>query len=551
MCRCRIKMNQSCLDRGFGFAVGKGSEFDRAGRHAEARAAYLTASVLAGIMKACAPPEDEDKYGRIIRLMNEKAIRSGDAAAPEAPETRVRAVGCDEVVAENDGLRRQLSDLAMATGNADISGALEKGVNVSGATADLTAKAVGWYQKVETGDGGTGPAGGKCPSEKELKTRTDVSGARTFDQIIGLDVAKRRLVREVVNPLRWKGVAEQQKVTPVNVLLYGPGGTGKTQIIKAVAKATDTPFFSADAASLKGAYVGQTEKCLKVLIDAAKADGGIIFIDEIDSILAGTSDVERNAQTAFKQLVQAGEADQPVVTGATNSPWDIKDEAVQRRFPLKIYISLPNPGERHWYLAQIKGKSLCDTCTLKPLDLEDILNADQWTDVLQRTRGFTPFDLDNLFQAARSNNDASLYNVDDLAFVRDTDPNHPPGSWRPIPLGRAAAGSEPIKTMGQLTPEERLKICWPQVTYQDFKEVLDNNWVRKSVSVEVLERFLAYAANVEDTLSIPEIQRTIDEIKTPLTADQLREADDYVNGALQSKRAELQRAEEACKRLVP
>ena len=527
-------MDQPCLDDGFALAIKWAEKYADAEMYPEAAAAFLSASTLAGLMTACAPPDDTERYEKM-----------GTDALRRAREYKEKPVaGCEELADENGSLRGSLGRLARQTGNGDMAEGLLSGKNVADLAEQLTKKAVGWYSAPSAPAPAAAAASeDECPTAAELRTPKDTKNALTFEDIVGLDEAKERFVRMVVNPLKYPDWSAEQRIRPFNALLYGPGGTGKTTIIEAGAKVTDTPLFIGDAATIKGKFVGQSEKCFKVLVEAATAEGsdGIIFLDEVDGLLAGDGDIEKAFQSQFKTLIQPGKPDQPVLTAATNRPWDITDDAIQRRFELKLYISLPTPGQRRWYLGQILAKRLCDTCTGKPLDLEDIIGESQWAELLDATRGFTPADLDALFSSARSKKDVSLFNIENVAFVPST--IHGGGKLDAVAKGTAGAGA---LTADRLTDKQRRDVCWPMVTFGDFEAVLKQALVRATVSKDSLTEFRDYAVKVQDTKSIPEIDRTIREIEGKDPID-MAEVKRYMDGMFVEKAEWLKRVREKCR----
>ncbi len=130
--------------------------------------------------------------------------------------------------------------------------------------------------------------GGKeIPSPKEIKEVLD-------QYVIGQDGAKKTLAVAVYN--HYKRIKYNTKLNDVelqksNILLLGPTGCGKTLLAQTLAKILDVPFAIADATTLTEAgYVGEdVENILLRLIqaadfDIAKAEKGIIYIDEIDKI---------------------------------------------------------------------------------------------------------------------------------------------------------------------------------------------------------------------------------------------------------------------------
>ena len=124
------------------------------------------------------------------------------------------------------------------------------------------------------------------PTPKELKEKLD-------EYVIGQDNAKIALSVAVYNHYKriFKGDRSGVDLQKSNILLLGPTGVGKTMLAQTLAKILDVPFAIADATTITEAgYVGDdVENILLRLIqaadyDVAKAERGIIYIDEIDKI---------------------------------------------------------------------------------------------------------------------------------------------------------------------------------------------------------------------------------------------------------------------------
>lgn len=222
-----------------------------------------------------------------------------------------------------------------------------------------------------------------------------------WGDIAGLRNAKNSLKETVVYPfLRpdlFKGLREPIR----GMLLFGPPGTGKTMIAKAVATESKSTFFSISASSLLSKYMGESEKLVRALFYMAKKMApSIIFIDEIDSLLTSRSDNENESSRRVKTelLIQWSslssstgnglEDDTRVlVLAATNLPWAI-DEAARRRFSRRLYIPLPEFETRLHHLKKLMAKQ---NNRLSEVDFEVIA---------EMTEGFSGSDITALAKEA-------------------------------------------------------------------------------------------------------------------------------------------------------
>lgn len=124
----------------------------------------------------------------------------------------------------------------------------------------------------------------EVPKPKEIKAFLD-------DYVIGQERAKKILSVAVYNHYKRLANVSEVEIDKSNVLLLGPTGCGKTFLAQTLAKKLEVPFAMADATSLTEAgYVGEDVEnvLLKLLhaadFDVARAEQGIIYIDEIDKI---------------------------------------------------------------------------------------------------------------------------------------------------------------------------------------------------------------------------------------------------------------------------
>lgn len=191
-------------------------------------------------------------------------------------------------------------------------------------------------------------------SEKPAAEKLEKVPRLTYEDIGGL---KREigLVREMIElPLRHPELFQKLGIDPPKgVLLYGPSGTGKTMIAKAVASETDANFISISGPEIMSKYYGESEKQLRDIFKEAEDNApSIIFIDEIDSIAPRreevTGEVERRVVAQLLALMDGLQArGQVIVVAATNRP-NAVDPALRRggRFDREIEIGVPDKNGR-------------------------------------------------------------------------------------------------------------------------------------------------------------------------------------------------------------
>lgn len=132
-------------------------------------------------------------------------------------------------------------------------------------------------------------------------------------------------------------------------LFSGPSGTGKTLAAEIVAGELGLDLFKLDLSSVVSKYIGETEKHLDQLFDAAGAGNSVLFFDEADSLFGKRSEVkdarDRYANIEVSYLLQRLEAYDGVVVLATNFEKNV-DEAFLRRIHVRIDFAVPGPEER-------------------------------------------------------------------------------------------------------------------------------------------------------------------------------------------------------------
>ena len=185
-----------------------------------------------------------------------------------------------------------------------------------------------------------------------------------FDDIAGLAEAKQTLQEMVIMPQLRPDLFTGLRAPPRGLLLFGPPGTGKTMLAKAVACEANATFFSISASSLTGRWVGESEGMVRAMFEVARSrQPAFIFIDEVDSLLSergGGNEGEGSRKLKTEFLVQfdgvsSGDSQGVTVMGATNRPQEI-DEAARRRFVKRIYVPLPDDAGRLQLLDSLMAK---------------------------------------------------------------------------------------------------------------------------------------------------------------------------------------------------
>ncbi|GAB2736191.1 ATP-binding protein [Arthrobacter bambusae] len=161
----------------------------------------------------------------------------------------------------------------------------------------------------------------------------------TLADVGGLEDVKARLNESFLEPMRNPEVARAfGKSLRGGLLLYGPPGCGKTFMARAVAGELGASFMTATMTDIFDKYIGETEKNLHGIFQAARrAAPAVLFLDEIDAVATKRSTLSGGAawmrQTVNQMLLELDSMDARndglFVLAATNHPWDI-DTALLR-----------------------------------------------------------------------------------------------------------------------------------------------------------------------------------------------------------------------------
>jgi len=135
----------------------------------------------------------------------------------------------------------------------------------------------------------------------------------------------------------------------LSVLFAGPSGTGKTLAAEVIAHELDLDLFRIDLSQVVDKYIGETEKNLARLFDAAEASDAVLLFDEADALFGRRSAVrdshDRYANLEVGYLLQRIEAYRGVVVLTSNLPSSI-DPAFNRRLAYIVRFTFPDRAQR-------------------------------------------------------------------------------------------------------------------------------------------------------------------------------------------------------------
>jgi vacuolar protein-sorting-associated protein 4 len=302
-----------------------------------------------------------------------------------------------------------------------------------------------------------------------------------WNDVAGLDGAKEALKEAVILPVKFPQFFTGKRKPWSGILLFGPPGTGKSYLAKAVATEAESTFFSVSSSDLVSKWMGESEKLVNSLFKLAREKApSIIFIDEIDALCStrgeGESEAARRIKTEFLVQMQGvgnnNDERRVLLLGATNIPYGL-DQAVRRRFDKRIYIPLPEASAR----ANMFKIHLGDTPhNLKQAEFDALAAA---------TEGFSGSDVavivkDVLMQPVRKTQEATHFK---LGLGRDGR-----RVLEPCSAGEPGAFAATLQSLAEAGRAAEVRP--PDITYRDFEKVLLR--ARPTVSkkdLEIYEQF--------------------------------------------------------------
>jgi hypothetical protein len=220
---------------------------------------------------------------------------------------------------------------------------------------DLSAEQLELVRRALPGVGGDLKAAGRRLGAGHLSTLASrARPCRSWDDLV-LDPERTARLRQVVARCRHRRrVFGEWGFSPlpsagVVALFSGPPGTGKTLAAEIIAGELGLDLYKVDLAAVVSKWVGETEKNLSAIFDAAEASNAALFFDEADALFAKRSEVsdahDRYANLEVAHLLQRLERHNGLVVMATNLATNI-DPAFLRRVTVSVDFPMPEEAER-------------------------------------------------------------------------------------------------------------------------------------------------------------------------------------------------------------
>jgi len=192
------------------------------------------------------------------------------------------------------------------------------------------------------------------PTLDQLAQRIDAKAS--WDDL-KLPAAEKSVLRQIADQVENRGVVyddwgfreRMNRGLGVSVLFAGASGTGKTMAAEVIARELGLPLYRVDLSTVVSKYIGETEKNLRRLFDAAEDGGAILHCDEADALFGKRSEVkdshDRYANIEVNYLLQRMEAFSGLAILTTNMRSAL-DSAFLRRLRFVVNFPFPAPAER-------------------------------------------------------------------------------------------------------------------------------------------------------------------------------------------------------------
>jgi hypothetical protein len=262
--------------------------------------------------------------------------------------------------------QREAWHMALGIANGNANGAAET-INAICAQFNLSLASIGSISAEALTTAGAPPCENKVISplwelcRARLRVRLDglaqrIQSANTWDDLI-LPDGETRVLHAIAAQLRqrvtvyehWGFAAKSSRGLGISALFAGPSGTGKTMAAEVLANELCLDLYRIDLSSVVSKYIGETEKNLRRVFDAAEESGAILLFDEADALFGKRSEVkdshDRYANIEVSYLLQRMEAYRGLAILTTNMKSAL-DPAFLRRIRFIVQFPFPDEAER-------------------------------------------------------------------------------------------------------------------------------------------------------------------------------------------------------------
>ena len=225
-----------------------------------------------------------------------------------------------------------------------------------------------------------------------FKFKTKVEEKVYWDDIVINEGLKNNLIKKI---REFKAGNSKEK----GILMFGPPGTGKTMIAKAMATEEKLYFMSPKLSELKGEYVGQSAPKVKAMFEEARAnEPTLIFLDEVDTLfptrdssMDGDSYTKDMVNEFLQQLDGVDTGSQKILVVAATNRDHLIDPAVKSRLGAAIKVDLPSQDE----VKEMYNKEFKEDFEDGIIEIKTIGSKNQ-TEILRKTLGMSGRDIKNI-----------------------------------------------------------------------------------------------------------------------------------------------------------
>jgi ATP-dependent 26S proteasome regulatory subunit len=202
-----------------------------------------------------------------------------------------------------------------------------------------------------------------------------ITSRANWNQLV-LPQSQKQILRETIAHVRqraqvyerWGFSTVGSRGLGISALFAGVSGTGKTMAAEVIAQELQLDLYRIDLSAVISKYIGETEKNLRRIFDAAETGGAILLFDEADALFGKRSDVkdshDRHANVEVSYLLQRIEAYRGLAILTTNLKEAI-DQAFMRRIRFVVRFPFPDAQQRREIWQQIFPPQMAHTLDLK------------------------------------------------------------------------------------------------------------------------------------------------------------------------------------------